>query len=194
MTWLRSAPLLLLLDACMEQAPPAPPPAQAPAASPAPTSIPSSAPSPTPSPVLTPQGYDTIRIGARPGEVGYDLRDEGTYDGACRIWTSTRLPGLSVLVEDGVIRRVTLWAAPDAASPIRTARGIAVGATEAEVRAAYRPLGEEPHEYGGPPAKNLYWGEEGVPEALRFEMDEEGRVQALHAGESPQLRYSESCS
>lgn len=162
--------------------------------------VPATAPAPTPSSspapvaVLTPQGYDTIRIGATPAEAGYGLTDDGNYQDACRIYTSPRLPGLAAMVEDGRIRRVTLFTAREGPSPVRTARGIGLGATEAEVRAAYRPLGEEPHEYSDPPAKNLYWGEEGVPQALRFEIGPDGRITELHAGESPWLRYAEGCS
>lgn len=183
---LTAALALSTLSACSEPAPPAaPPPAVA---------ATSTAASPARAPVLTAQGYDGIRLGVAPAAAGYGLADDGAYRDACRIFTSARLPGLAALVEDGVIRRVTLLAASARPSRIRTERGIGVGSTEPQVRAAYRPVGEEAHKYSAPPAKNLYWGEEGSPEALRFEIGEDGRVSALHAGESPWLQYVEGCS
>jgi hypothetical protein len=142
-------------------------------------------------PALTAQGYDTIRIGAKPADaIGYALAPVGgTPEDACRIFRSPRVPGLAVMVEQGVVTRLT--AHGDA--KVRTERGIGVGSTEAEVRAAYRPLGESPHKYDAAPAKNLVWGEEGVPEALRFEIGADGRVVQLHAGASPALMYVEGC-
>ena len=174
----RLAPLIALaaLAACGEAEQPVPQGNDA--ASPS-AIVNQAAPAPAPAPVepaaseaqvLTSQGYDTIRIGAKPGEVGHGLKDDGNYQDVCRIWLSDQLPGLAVLVEDGLIRRVTLYTGPRGPSPIRTERGIGVGSTEAEVRAAYSPLGEEAHKYSEAPAKNLYWGEEGVPQALRFEI------------------------
>lgn len=149
---------------------------------------------PAPLTFIRPTGYDTIRIGAKPQEVGYGLADAGGYDGPCRIWTSPRLPGLAVMVDEGIIRRLTLHASRGTPSPIRTERGIGVGSTEAEVRAAYSPLGQEAHKYEEAPAKYLNWGEEGVPQAFRFEIGANGRVTELHAGESPWLTYVEGCS
>lgn len=160
-------------------------------------------PTPTPSAsvppaatVLTSSGYDMIRVGAAPSTAaGYALHDDGSYGGGCRVFVSDRLPGLAVLVEEGRIGRVTLHAPRGGPIPaIRTERGIGVGSTEAEVRAAYRPLGERPHDRAPPPAKNLVWGEEGDPNAFRFEIGPDGRVVALHAGGAPQLSYAEGCS
>lgn len=149
---------------------------------------------PSPALAFTAQGYDTIRIDATPAQAGYGLADDGAYQDACRIYASPRLPGLAVMVEAGRIRRLTLYTSPAGPSPIRTERGIGLGATEAAVRAAYRPLGEEPHKYEPAPAKYLNFGEEGVPQALRFEIGADGKVGEIHAGGSPWLFYVESCS
>lgn len=191
--------LLLLIPAgCADPAPRAPTadPSQKASAVKTETPIAKAEPALAPSPAatLSAAGYDSIRIDATPAQAGYGLADDGAYRDACRIFQSPRLPGLAALVEDGRIRRVTLYTGRSGPSPIRTERGIGVGSTEAEVRAAYSPLGQEPHKYSAAPAKNLFWGEEGVPQALRFEIGENGKVSELHAGESPWLQYVESCS
>lgn len=187
---------LSALFACSEPDPATQPlPLDTASSTPAPVAPPAaSSPSPIAAQAITAAGYDTIRIGATPAEAGYGLADDGAYQDVCRIYASARLPGLAAMVEDGRIRRITLYTSRSGPSPIRTDRGIGIGSTEAEVRAAYSPLGEELHKYSGPPAKNLYWGEEGVGQALRFEIGEDGKVAELHAGESPWLRYVESCS
>ena len=140
-------------------------------------------------------GYDTIRIGAAPSAAaGYSLADDGSYDDACRIYVSNRLPRFYAIVENGVVMRVTAHGDESGASSVRTDRGIGVGSTEAEVRAAYAPLREEPHHYVEAPAKDLFFG--GSPDApgLRFEIGADGRVSNLHAGLMPTLGYVEGCS
>ena len=145
---------------------------------------------------LRPAGYDTIRIGAPPSEAeGYALADDGSYEDSCRIHSSDRLANFYAIVEDGRVMRLTAFHRPETgASPVRTDRGIGVGSTEAEVRAAYSPLREQPHHYVGPPAKDLFFGGSEREPGLRFEMGEDGKVSALHAGLMPVLAYVEGCS
>jgi hypothetical protein len=162
------------------------PPAPAPAA-PAPAS--------PEGPVLSPRGYDAIRIGAKPGAIaGYALASPDNAGDECRIFRSDRAPGLLVMAEKGVITRLSAYGGQDGAAAIRTDRGIHVGSTEAEVRAAYAPLAESPHKYEGPPAKDLVWGGQGAAPGLRFEIGGDGRVSRLHAGAAPALQYVEGCS
>lgn len=163
-----------------------------PAASPAPAA-PASAPA---EPVLTAAGYDTIRIGAPPSAAeGYALTDDGSYQDSCRIYASERLPNTYAIVEDGRVMRLTAFHREGSdSSPVRTERGIGPGSTEAEVRAAYAPLREQPHHYVGPPAKDLFFGGSESEPGLRFEIGDDGRVTALHAGLDPVLGYVEGCS
>lgn len=175
-------------QAVAEQSPAA---TRAPATEPPPAKI-ATAADPT---VLTANGFGSIVIGKHPADaIGFALKDENDYDGSCCIFVSAAQPALYALVENGIIRRVTVHGDGAGPASLATANGIRVGSTEAEVRAAYVPVGAEPHEYSDPPAKNLYHGEEGEPNALRFEIGADGRVTAIHAGASPQLRYSEGCS
>jgi len=155
-------------------------------------------PAPAPEPaatVLAAGGLGTIHIGKPPADAaGFALRDDGSYQDSCRIFVTDQQPGLYVLVEDGIVRRVTIHRENTRGAALTTAKRIRVGSTEAEVRAAYAPLGSEPHKYSEPPAKYLNYGEEGDPNGLRFEIGAGGRVTAIHAGASPQLTYVEGCS
>ena len=159
-----------------------------------------SAPAPSASgpsaPALTAAGYDTIRIGAAPAEAeGYGLVDDGSYEESCRIYSSPRLPSSYAIVEDGRVMRLTGFQAREAGpSPLRTDRGIGVGSTEREVRAAYAPLREQPHHYVEAPAKDLFFGGTEQAPGLRFEIGSDGRVTNIHAGLMPVLGYVEGCS
>ena len=106
-----------------------------------------------------------------------------------------RLPSVYLIVESGRVMRITAHAEGGASpSTLRTDRGIGVGSTEAEVRAAYSPLREEPHDYLAPHGKNLYFGGSESEPGLRFELGEDDRVSHVHAGLEPVLAYSEGCS
>ena len=89
------------------------------------------------------------------------------------------------------MRRVTVGQGSD----VKLVEGIGVGATEAEVRAAFPGFREAPHEYLGPPAKYLTApnAESGDP-ALRFEIGEDGKVSLVHVGTMPVLGYVEGCA
>ncbi|MHB9878234.1 hypothetical protein ACSMXM_01015 [Pacificimonas sp. ICDLI1SI03] len=191
-----------LLGACAEEAPvpetasvedataEAPPPES----EPAPASAPARADD-----TLSVMGWNGIQLGEAPGSAAADLgfADDGSYTDSCRIWSAENVPGVYLIVEQfdvgpPVVARISSSGDPE--TSLRTAEGIMVGSTEEEVRAAYDPLGEQPHKYDPAPAKNLVWGPEGSASALRFEIGEDGRVMALHAGISPTLGYVERCS
>ena len=201
--WVIAGLLVLVLGGCNRAAAPEAPegPVETASASnatadePANDSRPSGNTGPEPL-ALRPAGYDTIRIGAPPSEAeDYALTDDGSYEESCRIYSTDRLASVYAIVEDGRVMRLSAFHRPgtDAAS-LRTDRGIGVGSTEAEVREAYSPLREQPHHYVGPPAKDLFFGGSGGEPGLRFEIGEDGKVSALHAGLMPVLAYVEGCS
>ena len=145
---------------------------------------------------LSATGYDTIRIGAPPTDAeGYALTDDGSYEDSCRIYASERLANFYAIVENGRVMRLTAFHRPGSGGErIRTDRGIGPGSTETEVRAAYSPLREQAHHYVGPPAKDLFFGGSEQEPGLRFEIGEDGKVSAVHAGLMPVLAYVEGCS
>ena len=188
--------LLLCLAAC------SPEPAEAPDVAPgaanhgaAPTAAaPPAARSPSAPPaadVLTLEGLGALRIG-RAVPAGSGWAEEGAQiSDECRIVSSSDFPGVYAIVEDGRVRRITVGERSD----VKLAGGIGVGATEAEVRAAFPGLREEPHEYVEPPAKYLTApdAESGDP-ALRFETGADGKVSLIHVGTMPVLGYIEGCA
>lgn len=179
----------------------APPTGPAAPAAPATTPVmPSARPSPPPPTsqapsvvMLTPEGIGGLRIGTPARDIGEGFVADDDATGTCVIYTSPRYRGAWVMVEDGIVRRVSVGGLLGQADDIATASGIRVGATEAAVRAAHPDLREEGHEYVAPPAKNLYTAATDRP-GLRFEIDDQGRVSQIHGGQQPQLSYSEGCS
>ena len=100
-------------------------------------------------PVLTPEGYGPLRIGMSLADVvtayGTDS-DPGAVGGPeaelCDQFRPVRAPeGLLVMVEEGRLTRITATSG----SEVETDKGLSVGATAAEVRAAYGArVGAEP--------------------------------------------------
>lgn len=79
----------------------------------------------------------------------------------------------------------------DARRAPRTATGVGIGSTRAQVLRAYQGrVKQSPHEYIGGQYLDVR-GPRGT--ALRFETDRAGRVVALHSGKIPQVFYVENC-
>lgn len=144
----------------------------------------------TPVPVLAATGFGPHVIGQPIVTAGPNPPYEpDRISDACRTYRDPDLPDVWIMTDGGdVVQRVTALGS----SPLTTARGIGVGTTEEQVRAAYPSLREEPHEYI-PGGKNLYTGPAGQA-GLRFEIGAEGAVVELHAGAPPFLGYSEGCA
>lgn len=144
--------------------------------------------------VVGENGYGPLHVGmtwaqAR-GAMPSLRRDANQESETCFIAQSRGLPGVYLLFEGGHLGRVTV----EHSSRIATARGIRVGSTLAQVRAAYGPrLVQEAHAYEGPPAVYLtYWT---VPHrrGIRFETDTHRRVSIIHGGNAT-IEYVEGCS
>ncbi len=190
--------LLLCLGAC------SPEPADAPAAAPANESAPPAAASPAASPppgpadpapagdVLTLEGLGALKIGrAVPADSGWAERGAQIPDSNCRTISSPDFPGAYAIVEDGLVRRITIGERSD----VKLAEGIGTGATEAEVRAAFPGFRESPHKYVEAPAKYLTApNAPGGDSALRFEIGADGKVSLMHVGTMPVLGYVEGCA
>ena len=141
--------------------------------------------------VLTLTGLGKLRIGeAVPVGSGWAERGAQISD-MCRMISSADFPGVYAIVEEGQVRRITIGERSD----VKLVEGIGVGATEAEVRAAFPGFREDPHEYVEAPAKYLTApnAESGDP-ALRFETDAGGKISLIHVGTMPVLGYVEGCA
>ena len=195
--FLPATTLLLCLAAC------SPEPANSPDAAPANESAPAAAPAPaapTPSAPAEPQptanaltleGLGALKIGQPvPADSGWAERGAQASE-TCRIIGSPDFHGAYAIVENGLVRRITIGER----SGVKLAEGIGVGATEAAVRDAFPGFREAPHEYVGPPAKYLTApnAADGDP-ALRFEIGDDGKVSLIHVGTMPVLGYVESCA
>jgi hypothetical protein len=111
--------------------------------------------------------------------------------GPCRTISSPDFPGVYAILEEGEVRRITVGGQ----SKLELTEGIGIGASEAEVRAAFPGFREEPHKYVGPPAKYLTAPDAtGGDPALRFEINREGKVGLMHVGRMPVLGYVEGCA
>ena len=180
--------------------------AQAPA--PAEPASNAAAPAPAAEPVLTAEGYGPLRIGMTLAEVTAALgadSDPGAVGGpepeSCDQFRPARAPeGLLVMIEEGRLTRISLHGE----AAVATDRGLRLGATPAQVRAAYGAAVEaEPHEYQDPPAEYLTIRAKGGNSApggvaepgsrgIRYEVGQEGRVETIHAG-GPSIQYVEGC-
>jgi hypothetical protein len=189
---MRHVPLALALACCAcsqadEKAAAAPSTAVTPApevlpedSGPAPASI-------TKPAALGPEGLGGIVVGQVPPA---SLKvDAVQISEGCQTHTD-KARGISVMTDGKVVTRITAMRA----SKVVTAQGIGVRASEAQVRAAYPGAREEPHKYVAAPAKYLDWRPGGGDAGLRFEIDEQGKVNMIHAGREPYLSYVEGCA
>jgi hypothetical protein len=162
---------------------------------------------PAAEPVLTAEGYGPLRIGMTLDEVEAALgpdsdpaADGGPEPESCDQFRPARAPeGLLVMIEDGRLTRISLHDG----STVATDRGLRVGATRAEVKAAHGPeLRSEPHEYESPEGEYLtIWtredrGPDGFPgpeaRGIRYEVASDGKVAIIHAG-GPSIQLVEGC-
>jgi len=145
-------------------------------------------PSATAGRVLALEGLGDLVIG-QPIPRGSSFAERGAQINAtCRTVSSPEFPGVYAMTEGGQVRRITVGQRSD----VELAEGIGVGATEAEVLAAFPGFRATPHKYVAAPGK--YLTQPGSDPRLRFEIGEDGRVSLIHAGLMPQLGYVEGCA
>jgi hypothetical protein len=149
--------------------------------------------------LLGPEGYGWIRIGMsfkkvqslyHPLDADYPgawlIPRPSDHPDACVEYEIQKDTGTLAMVRDARVSRVTITSPREA-----TVKGVRVGDSEAAVRAAYDGLTSEPAPYAEGPAHDLYyWSGPGA--GLRFEIDADGKVAAIHGGDES-IRYMEGC-
>lgn len=141
---------------------------------------------------LTLEGLGLLKIGQPVDDAsGFAERGAQIPGSTCRTVSSPAYPGVYAIVEDDVVRRITVGQRSD----VKLVEGIGVGASEQQVMADFAGFRATPHKYVEAPAKYLTApnADSGDP-ALRFEIDREGRVSMMHVGTMPVLGYVEGCA
>ena len=146
---------------------------------------------------LTPAGWGPVRIGMTRPQVEQALRlqlegEAFDNEGSCvELYSSKeQLRGLYFMFLDGRLSRVSVVETAKVATP----RGIRVGASADEVRAAYgAKLLAEPHEYSGEPAEYLTYWLKPKKSGVRFETDSSRKVETIHAG-NDSIQLIEGCA
>ncbi len=164
--------------------PPAPPP-------PTPVSAPPAGPRPFER--LTADGIGDFTLGAKLDDVRRAIPalkvDEAMDGSVCRYINDPRREGVWAMLGAGDrIVRVDIDR-----RDVATDRGIRVGSTEAEVRAAYPNLTVEPHTYVENAKYLKVLGPEGT-DGLVFETDANGRVERYRVGRWDEVQWVEGCS
>lgn len=159
--------------------------------------------------ILTAEGYSEIRVGSLLKDVrkSYNFTGSPYNSNECGLYSAPEIPGLLLYVENMRITRVSVMPVRLSAYVrvpplIRTDRGIVIGSTEVEVRAAYPEAIREPWSHGAQQRgrdgrlsyADLYVLGEGRAPALRFLFDSDGRVKEIAAGIAPALLLREGCN
>jgi hypothetical protein len=153
------------------------------------TAEPAAAPPAAPSAqTLTLEGYGGLTIG-KPVPTGSPWAAQGAQiSEECLTLSAPDWPGAYAIVEQGVVRRITV----SDESKAKLVEDIGPGSTEAQVRAAFPSFVAEPHKYVDTPAK--YLTQPGNDPRLLFEIDDKGKVSLVHVGMMPTLAYVEGCA
>ena len=140
--------------------------------------------------VLTLDGLGALKIG-QPVPKGGTWAERGAQaSDTCRLVSSPKYPGVYAIAEQGKVRRISVGERSD----VRTIEGIGFGSSRAKVDDAFPGFREASHEYvdGG-----KYLTAPGATKdnaGVRFELDQAGKVTAMHVGTMPVLGYVEGCA
>jgi hypothetical protein len=143
---------------------------------------------------VTARGIGPLQVGmtlmqARAVLPGLEL-PSGSDGTGCEYGKAPGMPGVLVMVEDGVVVRVDVDT-----SAIETSEGVRVGDTIERVRSTYGSrLSSSPNKYTGEPDLRV---RSSIPDDTLHEIIFEtlaGKVRHYHAGKRPQVRYVEGCS
>ncbi|HZZ69224.1 MAG TPA: hypothetical protein VFE18_13710 [Phenylobacterium sp.] len=146
-------------------------------------------------PPLTAQGWGKLRIGMRerdavrlfhlrvPKSLGADSVD-------CRQDEMPSQEGLSVMAQRGIVTRISI----EAPNSLVTDRGLGIGATEDEVKAAYgSSLKIQTAPYLAEPAHELVFWTTAGKRGVRYDTNAAGAVEAIHVGDRS-ITLIEGCS
>lgn len=141
---------------------------------------------------LTPDGWGALRIGMGEAEAvrRFRLRLVDAIEHDCHVLEVPRRPGMRVMTLNGKVDSIVVTQA----TPLRTDRGIGLGAREADVVRAYGPaLRIEPNHYLDPPAHYLTWRPDPQGRGAMYETDEKGRVTIIHVG-GETIGWTDGCA
>lgn len=143
---------------------------------------------------LTPDGYGDIRPGMTVAEVTrrvggrLPVKDQAYDPNDCERRTTPTHPGMEFWFSRGQLTHIDI----SEGSPVRTPRGVGIGATAAEVRRLYPGIQSEEAMHDNPPAENLVFWIAPRRSGVLFRVNEAGRVWVIAAGGSG-IGGSRSC-
>lgn len=142
-------------------------------------------------PSITPAGFAGYVVGNPIPMAGPDKPvEQPRISETCRMYRDRGLPDTWIMTDgEGVVQRFVALGA----STLKTATGIGLGATEAQVRAAYPGIRKVPSEHAEEPAGALFTAP-ADRSGLRFDIDQRGHVVEISGGAQPFLGFSEGCA
>jgi hypothetical protein len=153
---------------------------------------------------LSSDGYGPVEIGMNEAQLGDILGPQldqfvaGDGENCTYLQRNLDPSGLGYMVLDGTLARVSLYGDEYdvATSLVKTPNGLSIGSSIEDVKAAFidQSLIEEEHEYLGSAGRYItWWQDDAQTRGIRFEINEENHVIAIHAG-SDAITLIEGCS